>query len=240
MAIDFVSSALRKNYGIADEAEVLLDKVPLKLVEYDKGQIIHRVGDDVRNIYCMEKGWVASVLDFEDGNRQLLNFYVPIDIVGLEFLSNGKASTNLVALEKSSIFHIPVKEFIEAVDQSPGVAMAMLSALGRKYVSLQWRTCIFALGDASAKVAHLLIGLRAKQIRNKFEEPNKLRLPLTQSDIADALGMSNVTVSRVFTRFSEKGLVTFSKNAIVILNPDRLAQEIEHASGQDILLDEFG
>jgi len=240
MARQYIIDSLSDNFDIDAEATGILDGVTLTPRHLSKGQSLFRAGDTVKNLFCVAEGWVTSEAELEAGGRQLLNFHVPIDIAGLEFLSVSRATSTMTAFENSLLYMIPVKPFKEGLKKSPEASLALLNVLGRRYMTMQDRICVFAHGDARAKIAYLLLGLRSKQVRNGFNEPNILRLPLTQPDIADALGLSPVTVSREFTKFTSAGVVKYNRTEITITDVDALEDYITPIVTQRRLSDEFG
>jgi len=240
MEQEFLSNSLDKNFGIADEGKASIMAMPRSLKQLKKGQRVYSAGDDASMVNCVVSGWLTSVGEFSDGSRQLLNFHVPIDFVGLEFLSQSQAMSSLIAFEDTTLIQLPVNDFISVLQGSEKAALAILGVVGKKYLALQGRISVFARGSALEKVAYLLLGLRAKQLRNDFKDPNALKLPLTQHDIADALGLTNVTVSRAFSRLTKEGLVEYKLNQIIIKDPERLRNCVLFLENHGVSIDEFG
>lgn len=240
MPRQFVANALDNNLGTDGLGDALVRRLQLTLTTYEKGDYVHRAGEDVTALYCIVEGWVTSVLDLPDGSRQLLDFFVPVDIIGFENISDTLSTSDFVAYEKTKLYRIPLSQFREAVSESMPTSLAILAHLSQKHGTLQRRICVFAYGSAPAKVAHFILGLMAKQVRNGYDDPTVIRLPLNQKDIAEALGMSHITVNRVFTRFGAQGLIEYERGRIHVLEPKRLAAEVEYFDGTDIPADEFG
>mgnify|MGYP000462477631 CR=1 FL=1 len=240
MAKQYLIDSLASNFGIDAPNTSILDDVVLTPKRILKGQSLFRTGDIVTNLFCVAEGWMTAAAELEDGGRQLLNFHVPIDIAGLEFLSDSRATSTMTAFENSLVYLIPVSQFVSGLERSPSASLSLLNVLGRRYITMQDRICVFSHGDAKAKIAYLLLGLRSKQHRNKLQDPNVLRLPLTQPDIADALGLSPVTVSREFTKLMNANVVEYNRNEITIINVDALRDCVSPITIQSRLADEFG
>ncbi|MDB2439690.1 Crp/Fnr family transcriptional regulator [Hellea sp.] len=240
MAKQYLIDSLASNFEIDADATGVLEDVEMTPKRLLKGQSLFRTGDVVTNLFCVAEGWMTAAAELEDGERQLLNFHVPIDLAGLEFLSESKATSTMTAFENSLIYLIPVSQFLSGLQRSPRASLSLLNVLGRRYITMQDRICVFAHGDAKAKIAYLLLGLRSKQLRNKFKNPNVLRLPLTQPDIADALGLSPVTVSREFTKLTKAGFVEYNRNEITIKDVSALEACVTPIITQDKHADEFG
>jgi len=240
MAKQYLVDSLSDNFGIDAKSTGVLGDVILTPKRLLKGQSLFRAGDSVSHLFCVAEGWMTAAAELEDGGRQLLNFHVPIDIAGLEFLSETRATSTMTAFENSLVYLIPVSQFLSGLERSPKASLALLNVLGRRYITMQDRICVFAHGDARAKIAYLLLGLRSKQHRNSFADPDVLRLPLTQPDIADALGLSPVTVSREFTKLTTGDIVKYNRNEITIINADALRACVTPLMTQNAFADEFG
>jgi len=236
----YIVDSLLSNFGIDAGSTGLLDRVDVSSRRLAKGESLFRAGDTVNEMFCVVEGWMTAAAELEEGGRQLLNFHVPIDIAGLEFISESRASSTMIAFKDSLLYLIPVAQFVKGLALAPKASLALTEVLGRRYITMQDRICVFSNGDAIAKIAYLLLGLRSKQMRNKFDDANTLRLPLTQPDIADALGLTPVTVSRAFTKLTGAGIVDYDRNKITILEPENLKSFVAPFLMQDKIVDEFG
>ena len=85
----------------------------------------------------------------------------------------------------------------------------------------------------------MLHGLRARQIRKGDLDYNVLRVPLTQQDIADTIGLTNVSISRLFTKLEAIGCVRFERHVITILDYDLMMAQTAGLSDDFNPVDEF-
>lgn len=236
---DFVVSAIETNLQVAGVGRTLLDNVDVSVLRFNAGDTVHHMGDEVTNLYCLTEGWITLIRHMANGDRQLLNFHVPIDIVGFEYLGRATATSDMVAFRDTELVSIPIQQFKRTLLASPESAAAVTSLLSRKYSSLQTRLCVFANGNAVTKVIHFLHGLRSKQVRNRYDDADTLRIPLTQQDIADALGVTNVTISRAFAKLEAAGVVDFNSNRIRILDYPKMLELSSSDVAANMFPDEF-
>lgn len=239
MAHELVRKALNIHFRSNSLGQDILDNVDTAVRHFKADEVIYRMGDDVTSIYCITEGWVTTVRNMASGERQLLNFHVPVDLIGFEYLSRATATSDLVAYRDSTLVSFPISQLKHHMFSTPEGAAAIASLMSRKFGSLQTRLCILANGDALDKVAHFLQALRAKQVRNGDTDPDTLRIPLTQRDIADTLGITSVTVSRTFTKLEKQGVVDFSSQAIRILDNDKLMALTDDELTGTVYPDEF-
>jgi len=233
------TAALDELLGRAGSGEILLKKIQFTVRKVSKGDSLHHIGDEVSSLYCVMSGWLTSSRELANGDRQILGFHVPFDLVGFEYLGRADAVSTLTAYEETSVISIPIGSLKKAIEGMPGGAMAIASMLSRRLAAAQTRLCVFSNGKAHVKLAHLFHGLRSKQIRRGVTDYNVLNIPFTQSDIADLLGMTNVTVNRQMKRLREENCVSFKSGKIVILDYERLMSFSDGLIDSTVAVDEF-
>ena len=221
-------------------AEELARYLPISVRQLSKGKYLHVVGEEVLFLHVMKRGWITSQLDLADGERQLLNFHVPYDLVNMEYLGRATAGADLVAFEDSEVISVSIMDFKDAMVKSGELSRAVTSYMSRQYGALQTRLSVFANGNAVTKVAHLIHGLRSKFEANGYDQLDRLDVSLTQSDIADTLGLTNVTVSRAFAALRKSGCVDFKPGQIHILDHNALLANADGVLETMPVVDRFG
>lgn len=195
-----------------------------RLVE--RGETIYEAGERVDSVFIVRDGWFATAIDLRDGGRQLLNFYLPVDVIGLEFMSVTESPTRLKALSNGELVAISTENFVELLYDAPALMEQMMSLIGLQDIMMQERICATARLEAKDKVAYFLLLLRSKVNDKGTHESNAIRVPLTQQDIADALGLTNVTVSRVITELEADGFLSYRRNFLEFHKPEALAERV--------------
>jgi CRP-like cAMP-binding protein len=92
-----------------------------------------------------------------------------------------------------------------------------------------FREWMMSMGQRSAydHLAHLFCELYLKQEAVGLAGEHRCPLPMTQLDLADALGISNVHVNRVLQEMRGKGLITLQGNTLIIHDWDELIRAAE-------------
>lgn len=215
---DDLARAIDAALGRQGLGDRLVGQLRITARAFDKGDLLWSIGQEIASICCIREGWLTAVKPMADGSRHVLNFHVPYDIIGLEYLGRANATSDMVAHAPGNVLMVPIADFKRAVLSDASTSAAVMSLLSRRLGDVQNRLGVFAMGDANTKLVHLLHGLMVKQRRNGFAEPHIIRTPLTQSDIADALGLTNVTVNRTLSRLEEAGLIDFRPGAITLID----------------------
>ena len=163
-------------------------------------------------------GWLYSYRTLASGERQVISFFLPGDIIRPSNWHEEQYHTvsdcNLCELDVAALKRLlqTNRRFADAHDRAEAIGDAMfeqrLLSLGRR--------------DALARVAHLLLELESRLRLVGLTEGATYRCPLSQELIADALGLTNVHVSRTLKLLREKGCATFSNSFVTIENRQKL------------------
>lgn len=239
----FGKHVLESKSVLSDTSKEYIDSIDMRQHTLVEGEIVYNAGDPVTYIYIVQQGWLASLNVLANGGRQLLNFYTPNDLVGLEFLNSKETPSTLKALSASTLVSIQRNDFVKIMRESPDLVEYFLSAVGLQDVIMQERICSMSRMDAKHKIVYFLLLLKSKVDAKSQEESQSLFLPLTQYEIADSLGLTNVTVSKVMSELERSGYIQYKRQRIEFLNSldlakmvdfkDRYAQFFKRLRGRD-------
>lgn len=174
-------------------------------------------GSSSNNLYVVRSGLLKSVVDFEDGSEQVLGFYMPGDVVGLDGNDGQAHLSSVIALELSSVCILPVSNMYEKSQQKE-YHQLVTHQFGRN----QQHLLMLAKKDTDYRIAWFLLDL-SKQFELRGYKANEFELQMPRKDIANYLGMAIETVSRVFARFQNAGIMTVNHRHVVIHQPEILA-----------------
>jgi cAMP-binding proteins - catabolite gene activator and regulatory subunit of cAMP-dependent protein kinases len=216
---DHVNRFIRKLESIAtlsdDEKQALCD-LPMRLKAIDADQDIVREGDRPNECCLILEGFVCRYMMLDDGRRQILSFHTPGDIPDLQSLHLKVMDHSIGTLAPSSVAFIPHKSLHELNDRYPRIA----GTLWRDTLidAAIFRLWMVGLGRKSAyeRISHLLCELQMRLRAVGLTNDHSYQLPLTQSELADATGISTVHVNRVLQDLKKDGLVTFQNGSLVI------------------------
>jgi CRP-like cAMP-binding protein len=184
---------------------------------------IIREGDRPDHVHLIVEGWAARYKLLADGSRQIIAFLIPGDFCDLHVTLLGAMDHSIVSLTKSRVVYIPRNRMNELTDR-PSVARAFWWAtLVDEAVLREW---IVNIGrrDAFESIGHLMCELYRRMKNVGLVTNHSFELPLTQEEIADALGLTPVHVNRVLQRMRAEDLITLKKSALTILDYGRLEQ----------------
>jgi len=167
-------------------------------------------------------GWAANVYRLPDGRRQILQIFLPGDVLGASQLRSDRGALALTGVTTSDAR--PLAAAIRA--RAPEHA-ALCAAWDRAQADREQQLLdhIVRLGRLSAveRTANLLIELLDRHRRARLSEGRRMAWPLTQDGLADVLGLSVVHVNRVLQQLRHKGLIVLRAGQLVVCNAAGLA-----------------
>ncbi len=206
-----------------DDREALA-RLPILVREVGAGVDIVSEGQHVTQCCILIDGFTHRYRHTFEGKRQIIAFHVPGDIPDLHSLHINIMDHSFAATTRSLIGFVPHEAVWSLCVSRPNVAAALwLETLIDGAIFREW---IVGLGRLSgtSRTAHLLCEL-AMRLRSVGMAPeNVYRIPLTQHELADALGLTVVTVNRVLQELKLKGLIERERSRLVIKNWPALAR----------------
>lgn len=182
--------------------------------------IIHE-GDKPEHVHLILEGWACRYKMLADGRRQILAFFVPGDLCDLHVYILREMDHSIGALTPVVHAEIARADFEQATDGRHRVMQALWwDTLVTAAIQREWTTDI---GQRSAieRIAHLLLELFYRMESVGLTSGDGCALPLTQAEIAEAMGMTPVHANRVLQELRGMGMIELSGKRLVI--PDREA-----------------
>lgn len=175
-----------------------------------------------RHIYQVLEGVVGVYKMLSDGRRQIVTFYYPGDLIGIE--ETDKWMHHGEALCTSKVRCIPMSTIDKLINSEPGFGQALLSSLAIELT--ETRDQLLSLGRKSAveKVATFLLRI-SKRNEGQGTDDLLLHLPMTRSEIADYLGLTIETVSRSITKLKKADVIHLqSKIRVQVIDKSALTE----------------
>lgn len=183
---------------------------------YQAGAIIANAGAQDGRVYVVVSGWGSIDRTLADGKRQIIDFTLPGDLVSL--WSNGKPlRESFRAITDVTVQEIPAPAFHKALMRDMSTVEIGLRALNRQSAIRTEHIVNCGVRNAQARMAHLLLELLARTDDGKRHEDG-YEWPLTQSDLADALGLTAVHVNRTLAGLRRRNLVDYRYGRLKLLD----------------------
>ena len=204
-----------------------VENLPAKVQTLRPRQDIVREGDKPEHSCLIVEGWAFRYKLLGGGRRQILSFHVPGDVPDLHSLHIDTMDHGLAALTQATIAFIPHESLFEVTKRFPGLAgILWRETLIDAAIFRQWITGM-GQRDAFGRMAHLLCELYCKLEAIGLASEQRCNLPITQTELGDALGLSSVHTNRVLQELRAQGLVTLRSQALSITSWDGLVRAAE-------------
>ncbi|MCF7700766.1 Crp/Fnr family transcriptional regulator [Loktanella sp. M215] len=191
--------------------------------DYGEGTEVYQNGDTAKDLYVVKTGWLFSYTDLPDGRRQIVKIHHPGDIIGFPDVALKHMTTTLCTAEAVTLCPFPKSSLDVILRESPRLSALLLSIGLRDQVV--FIDLLRAMGrmKAQERVAYMLLDLIARLRITNHKMTDTIRLPLTQSQIGDYLGLTNVYISRTLIKMEEDGLILRHGDRMQILREDELS-----------------
>ena len=224
---------------------VTLSPVELEVLEqlhkrrrfFAAGRDLVQQGQSEQAAYILSEGWVCSYKIQQDGTRQIIDFQIPGDFLGLRSVLLRTSDHSFEPVTNIQAVEVLAGDLFQAFSQTPRLANAILWAASRDEAMVVEHLVNIGRRDAGARLAHFLLELGARLALVGMGSRAGFDCPLTQYHLADALGLSAIHVNRVLRQLREDRLLTIRNGHVTFDNRLRL---VEIAEFDEAYLDHEG
>ena len=183
-----------------------------------------REGDQPGPVLVVLEGWAFRYKVLPSGTRQIMAFLMPGDCCDLNISMLAEMDHSIQTVTHASVAKIDSKLMDQLMTKHPRIARAMY--VGQLIDEGTLRAWIVSLGRRSSaeRAAHLLLELYIRGVRTGLADRDELELPLSQTVLADALGMTPVHVNRMLQEFRRSDVIQLKRGLLRILDPAALTR----------------
>jgi CRP/FNR family transcriptional regulator, anaerobic regulatory protein len=212
----FSAACLEQGYDKSRLAElhVLVEHVG----PFAEGEHIFREGDAFDAIAAVRAGTVKTYVNDAEGREQVLGFFLPGEVIGLNAISKDRYPCNAVALDAAMLCRFSFPGIAALATRMPGVQQQLFKLMSQDIGKAE-----LLAGNYSAdeRMAAFLVSLSRRFAARGFS-PRRFRLTMTRTDIANYLRLASESVSRGFRRLQDTGLVKVDRREIELLDIPKL------------------
>ncbi len=210
--------------ALSDDEMSALDRLHDRRRAFPVGRDMVHQGQTDSSAYILAEGWVCSYKLLSGGARQIVDFQIPGDFLGLRSVLFRTADHNIEPVTRVEASEVLVEDLLDTFRKTPRLATAVLWAASRDEAMVVEHLVGIGRRDARERTAHFLLELGARLKLVGLGSTSGYACPLSQSLLSDALGLSAVHVNRVLRELREDGLVTFQYGQVEIHDLDRLVK----------------
>ncbi|MFO1319827.1 MAG: fumarate/nitrate reduction transcriptional regulator Fnr [Burkholderiales bacterium] len=186
-----------------------------------KGQSIYRSGERFDALYAVRSGFFKTTILSEDGRDQVTGFYMGGELLGMDGIGTDRHTCDAVALEDSEVCVIPFARLEELSRQVPALQNHFHKVMSREIVRDHGVMMLLGSMRAEERLSAFLVNLSQRFLSRGYS-PSEFYLRMTREEIGSFLGLKLETVSRVFSRFQDEGLISVQQKHVRIIDIPRL------------------
>lgn len=172
--------------------------------------------------FIVQDGWAMSYKLLSDGGRQVVDFQLPGDFVGLRSLLLRTADHSVATVTDVVACELTAEQLMQAFDACPRLAVAVLWAASRDEAMVVEHLTGIGRRTAVSRTAHYFLELRQRLRLVGLGSDAEFPCPLSQYVLADALGLSAIHLNRTLRLLRERGLMTLKSGTVTIHDDEGL------------------
>ena len=195
-------------------------------IRVKRGQALYQVGSRFHALYALRMGTCKTVILARGGQDQVVGYHIAGEIVGIDGIATDAHECEAIALEDMDVCPLPFEQIDDIARISDQFRRNFIKLLSRE--STRTRSMMIMLGTmrADQRLAMFLLDL-SQRYRARGYSSNEFVLRMTRAEIGSYLGLQLETVSRLFSRFQQSGLIQVRARAVKLLERATLTEIVE-------------
>jgi CRP/FNR family transcriptional regulator len=198
-----------------------LDRIIKRRRPIQRGDHLFVASDKFHSIYAVRSGSIKTYNLTEDGREQVTGFFLPGEIVGLDAIGEAVHTCSARALETTSVCEIPFEELERVGERIPALTHQLLRIMSKEMHHDQVLLMLLGKRAADERLAALLLNLSQRYGQRGYSS-SEFNLSVSRHDIANYLGLAVETVSRLFSRMQEDGMLAVRSRHVRLTDIDKL------------------
>ncbi len=180
----------------------------------EAGKQLIQEGEPAENVFTLTEGMLKLYKLMPDGRRQVTGFMIPGDFIGLAYGQSYIYSAEAVMPTQACRFRRAA--LLEKMGEHPELEHRLLGLASNELAAAQAQMLLLGRKSARERLASFIVGLAE---RRRIVVGEAMPLPMSRIDIADFLGLTIETVSRVFTAMRKDRLIALpDKHSVLIVD----------------------
>lgn len=213
------------NYQSHTPEEInILEKALSEPRRFGKGKDVIKQGDKPEQVYLLLDGWACRYKISPQGKLQVLTYLIPGDFCNIHITLANQIDYSIGVLAPSTFASLSHERIYDIYDNHPRLARSLnWSALIDISILQEW---LVNLGSrpADQRLAHLLCELLIRSRAAGLTDDHHFRLPVTQTHLGEAMGITYVHTNRVMQKLRQERLITFANKQLKIANWRRMKE----------------
>ncbi|MEM9744528.1 MAG: Crp/Fnr family transcriptional regulator [Pseudomonadota bacterium] len=215
---------LRKHYEVSQADLSALESLPCETRSFLAKEWILQREDPKTRLLILTTGWAVRSRYTTEGQRQIIQILLPGDVLTPDAFVVRQSDHDILALTRATIRTYDRAEMHRLLLDLPSLAAGLWWSAAQEEGMLREHIVRIGRRSARARLAHLLLELYRRVCLISTPEENCLDLPMSQAELADALGLSAVHLNRTLRELQRAGMVEYSGDTLCLTDRSALAQ----------------
>jgi CRP/FNR family transcriptional regulator, anaerobic regulatory protein len=209
--------------ALPDREDALVEGMSLRSTSLPANRLLASEGEVGLGLFRIARGWAYRYRCCANGNRQILDFLMPGEIVGLQAALLGVMEHSVRSLTPLRATVFDARLVGDAFRSEPALALRFARHLAAESSRVDEMLTVIGCGDAAERLAFLMISLYRRQARLGPVDPLDCPFPLRRQHMADALGLTGAHINRTLNRLRDDGVAAIENQRLAIRDFPQLA-----------------
>ena len=199
---------------------------------YRKGATLFLEGDSARGVFLLTSGQAKVSICSADGRKVIMRIAGPDSILGLYAALSGRpyeATAEMV--EAGGVIFVPRRDLLELIAYHPWFGRSLVEVFSSQFSELIDNARLRLLSESAPERLARLILKWGRDFGELTSNGVRLKVLLTQEEIAQIIGASRETVTRLFSALKRRQIIRVRGHELIIRNSDALASVAESSRG---------
>lgn len=193
-------------------------------ITLEAGQTLLREGDASQYLYTLFSGWMYRHKSLPDGRRQILNYSLPGDFIGMQAAVLKEMQHTVDALTDVRLCVFSREKLWSLYSTQPGLGFDLTWLVSREEKMLDDNLLSIGRRSALERMAYLVLLLHRRVQDLGLLQKRGIELPLNQQHVADTLGLSIVHTNKTLRKLYDLGVISWKQRTLTVLKETELAR----------------
>lgn len=199
-------------------------------ITLEPGQVLLPEGESTPYLFTVLSGWLFRHKALPDGRRQILNFALPGDFIGMQATVFTEMQHTVETLTDARLCVFPREKIWTLYSAEPGLGFDITWLVAREEKMLDDQLLSVGRRSALERMAFLMMLFYRRAVELQLLEDGGFELPISQQHVADTLGLSLVHTNKTLRKLYDRGVISWRSRTLVVLDEHELARIARYES----------
>ncbi|WP_137679485.1 Crp/Fnr family transcriptional regulator [Aurantiacibacter suaedae] len=220
-------ATIRQRFTLSEHEGDLIASQFQEVVELNAGDYIAREGQKIGFCSLILDGFAARFKETAAGERQIMEVQIPGDFVDLHSYPLEVLDHSIAALTPCKVARLPHRALTQLIEDHPRFARILwFATMVDASMHREWLLNI-GTRNGMARIAHLMCEIYSRSQLVGLTEGGKFRFPLSQTQIGECLGYTQMHVNRMLKKLRQVGVIAGTGQVVEILDWEGLQRLAE-------------